>query len=92
VIGQITTDTGIPIVNRVLDGSTTDIEWNRQALEYMSQITESGFTEGIYVADCKLVIEEHIRTMVRIQSPKNRAKNRHANTTSQNACGVTMWQ
>jgi transposase len=63
VVGQITNEYGIPVVNRVLDGSSSDIEWNREAIRYAACIAEAGFKEGIFVADCKLVTEEHVTTM-----------------------------
>jgi len=63
VVGQITNEYGIPLVNRTLDGSTSDIEWNQEAIQYAAQIAAKGFTSGIFVADCKLVTEEHVREM-----------------------------
>ena len=63
VVGQITNESGIPLVSRTLDGGTSDIDWNREAIKYAADIAKSGFEEGIYVADSKLVIEEHITTM-----------------------------
>ena len=62
IVGQITNEVGIPLVNRTLDGATSDIEWNREAIKYASELS-ARFAEGIYVADCKLVTEEHIKTM-----------------------------
>jgi len=63
VVGQIVNEYGIPLVSRTTDGATSDIEWNREAIQYASQIAAEGFTNGIFVADCKLVIEEHVREM-----------------------------
>lgn len=63
VVGQITNECGIPIKNKILDGSTSDIEWNREAIRYVSELTEAGFKEGVFVADCKVVTEEHVATM-----------------------------
>jgi transposase len=53
----------MPLTNRVLDGAASDVEWNRIALEHVSDIYSSGFRSGIYVADCKLVTEEHVAAM-----------------------------
>ena len=55
MVGQVVTDQGIPISNRVMDGATSDIEWNRIALDYCEKVR----SHGIFVADCKLMIEEH---------------------------------
>lgn len=63
VIGQITTETGIPIVSKALDGAASDVEWNQIAIKYLRDITEKGFSKGIYVADCKVVTEELIKSM-----------------------------
>jgi transposase len=63
VVGQIVSEQGIPLTNRALDGATSDVEWNRIALDYLSQLQSEGFAKGIYVADSKLVVEEHIRRM-----------------------------
>jgi len=65
VVGQVANDVGIPVVNKVLSGSTSDIEWNREAIQYIERMRESGFTTGLYVADSKLMIEEHITHMNR---------------------------
>jgi transposase len=63
ICGQITNEYGLPLINKSLDGATSDIEWNSEAIKYASQLAAAGFTDGIYVADCKLVTEEHIKTM-----------------------------
>jgi transposase len=63
IVGQIVSEHGIPLVSQTMDGATSDISWNREAIKYISQLAETGFTQGIFVADCKLVIEEHISTM-----------------------------
>ena len=62
-MGQVVTDQGIPISNRVMDGATSDIEWNRIALDYFEKVRSQGFSLGMFVADCKLMIEEHVRRM-----------------------------
>jgi len=63
VVGQIVNEHGIPLTNQTMNGATSDIEWNREAIKYMSTLIEKGFTQGIFIADCKLVTEEHITTM-----------------------------
>ena len=62
-MGQITNQIGIPIVNKVQSGATSDIDWNRQALNYLQQIRAKGFHVGIYVADSKLMTQEHVTRM-----------------------------
>jgi transposase len=63
VVGQITNQIGIPIVNKVQSGATNDIDWNRQALNYLQQIRAKGFQVGLYVADSKLMTQEHVTRM-----------------------------
>jgi transposase len=63
VVGQITTEQGIPVVSKTLDGGTSDMEWNRQALDYIEEIKGKGFTDVIFVADSKLVYDELVRRM-----------------------------
>ena len=71
VVGQVVTDQGIPISNRVMNGATSDIEWNRIALDYCETLRNQGFSHGIFVADCKLMIEEHVR---RMNDPESRVE------------------
>jgi transposase len=63
VVGQIVNEHGIPLTTRVLDGSTSDAEWNRQALDYLDSMMQNGFQQGIYVADSKTVDDGLIRRM-----------------------------
>ena len=60
--GQVVNEFGIPVISRTMDGSTSDIEWNKQALTYLDGIIEAGF-DGIYVADSKLVFEDAVEVM-----------------------------
>jgi transposase len=71
VVGQITNEMGIPLVSRTMDGSTSDVDWNKEALNYLEELMTKGFTEGIYVADSKLVTRELIG---RMQNPENPIK------------------
>ena len=54
---------GVPVVSKALDGATSDIDWNREAIRYAAEIMSAGFRTGIFVADCKLVTEEHVSAM-----------------------------
>ena len=69
VLGTLTdiriplTHLGVPIVSKTMDGATSDIDWNREAIKYASELAASGFKDGIYVADCKLVTKELVTAM-----------------------------
>ncbi len=64
VLGQITNELGVPIVSHPMDGSTSDIEWNKTAIAYMKKIQSTGFSEGIYVADSKLITSGLVESMM----------------------------
>jgi transposase len=63
VVGQIVTDTGIPLASRALDGATSDVEWNKLAIECYRDLQTNGLESSPYVADCKLVTQELVETM-----------------------------
>lgn len=63
VVGQVANELGIPVVSKTMNGATSDVEWNKQAIQYFAKLQEEGFVKGIYVADCKLVTEELITMM-----------------------------
>ena len=63
VVGQIVTDTGIPVTSRALDGATSDVEWNKIAIEHYKNLQTHGIEPCPYVADCKLVTQELVETM-----------------------------
>ena len=63
VVGQIATNQGIPITSKALDGSTSDVEWNKKSLDYLDTLRAKGFEHGTYVADSKLVNQELIERM-----------------------------
>jgi len=69
VCGQIVNEEGIPIVSRVMDGATSDGEWNKEAIEYIRQIQEKGFNTGVYIADSKLVNSGLITNMMESVNP-----------------------
>ena len=69
VVGQVTNEYGIPMVSKTLDGATSDVKWNRMAIEYVQQLQSSGFKQGVFVADSKLMTEEDITTMNNPDSP-----------------------
>jgi transposase len=63
VVGQMVNEHGIPLTCRTLNGATSDVEWNKQALDYFDKLRENGLGDGIYVADCKVVTEELVTRM-----------------------------
>jgi transposase len=63
VVGQIVNETGIPAVQKTMNGSTSDVKWNKEAVNYLSEIISEGFKEGIFVADSKLVTAELVKSM-----------------------------
>ena len=62
VVGKVTNELGIPISTKAMDGSTSDIDWNKEALYFMARLNEEGYT-GTYVADCKTVTNELVSQM-----------------------------
>ena len=63
VVGQIVNEAGVPILQKVQDGSTPDVTWNARAIEYLRQVQEKGFRYGVFVADSKLVTHDHVISM-----------------------------
>jgi transposase len=75
VVGQIVNEYGIPINNQVMDGSISDSEWNKKAMEYLEELKRKGFKTGVYVADSKLVTNALVSRMnaqetIRIPLPR----------------------
>ncbi len=69
VVGQIVNEDGIVLVSEALDGNTSDIEWNRQAVRFARGIQEDLAQNGVFVADSKLICEDHFRNLC---DPKKR--------------------
>ena len=69
VVGQIVNELGVPLVSRTLNGSTSDVEWNKEAIGYLETIMSQGFTRGIFVADSKLATEELIGRLCGGENP-----------------------
>ena len=63
IIGKIVTESGISLTSQVLDGATSDIEWNKKALDYYAKLQEHGIERSTYVADCKLITQELVERM-----------------------------
>ena len=68
VVGQIVNEEGIPIASKTMNGSTSDPEWNTQAVAYLQQMQSVGFQYGIFVADSKLVTHDLVTSM---NAPEN---------------------
>ncbi len=64
VVGQIVNEDGIVLASDVMDGSTSDIDWNRRAIEYAREIQQSLSTTGVFVADSKLICAEHFKNLM----------------------------
>ena len=69
VAGQIVNEAGIPITSRTMDGSTSDVVWNEEAIKYLREIQQKGFATGIYVADCKLINSGLVTNMMEGDNP-----------------------
>ena len=63
VVGQIVNEAGIPVCQKIQDGSTPDVVWNAQAIDYLKDIQEKGFQYGVFVADSKLVTHDLVTSM-----------------------------
>lgn len=64
VVGKVVNEHGIPLVSLSMDGNTSDVEWNQKALELVGQLYTDQLTEGIYVADAKLMTINLFRTLM----------------------------
>ncbi len=59
VVGKIVNEHGVPIFNEVMDGNTSDVEWNQKALGMVSAVFANELENMIYVADAKLMTEKN---------------------------------
>ncbi len=64
VFGKIVNEHGIPLASSVMNGNTSDIEWNKKAIELAGEIFKNGVTKGVYIADSKLMTKEIFGTMM----------------------------
>ena len=63
VVGQIVNEAGIPVIQKVQDGSTPDVSWNARVIDYLRDIQEKGFQYGVFVADSRLVTHDLVTSM-----------------------------
>lgn len=64
VVGQITNENGIVLEARVMNGNTSDSEWNGYAIEHVKQIQQTLKTGAPLIADSKLICQEHVKTLL----------------------------
>lgn len=65
VLGQITNEVGVALCSHPMDGNTSDVTWNKKALELVKEIQqEMEIGDAIYIADCKLVTMKLFLSMV----------------------------
>lgn len=64
VVGKIVNEHGIPVAQSVMDGNTSDVEWNATALNMISDIFHRDLQQCIYIADSKLMTMNLFRTMM----------------------------
>ena len=68
VVGQIVNEDGIVLASEVMDGHTSDVDWNRKAIDYVRAIQQGMAQAGIFVADSKLVCAEHFTNLMNPES------------------------
>ncbi len=64
VVGQITNENGIVLEAQVMNGNTSDSEWNGYAIEHVRQIQQALKTSAPLIADSKLICHEHVKTLL----------------------------
>ncbi len=63
VVGKIVNEHGVPLAQSVMNGNTSDVDWNAQALELVGDIFNKDLEQCIYIADSKLINMNLFRTM-----------------------------
>jgi transposase len=69
VVGKIVNEHGMPLASLSMDGNTSDVDWNQKALELVGELYADKLSEGIYVADSKLITMDLFRTMMNPKHP-----------------------
>jgi len=67
VVGKIVNEHGIPVASSVMDGNTSDVDWNKKAIKLAANIFGKELEQGIYIADSKLINKEMVKTMMNPQ-------------------------
>lgn len=63
LIGHMVNESGIITKAKTMNGSTSDVEWSKDAVEQMKEFIENGLNEGILIADSKLVTKDLLKAM-----------------------------
>lgn len=71
VVGQIVNEDWIVLASDVIDGNTSDIDWNRRAIEYARNIQQSLSTTDVFAADSKLICAQHFK---KLMDPQDRVQ------------------
>lgn len=69
VIGKIVSEHGVPLYSEVMDGNTSDVEWNDKAVKMTREIFGERINHGIYIADCKLIHKEMVKLLTDPERP-----------------------
>jgi transposase len=69
VMGKMTTEHGVPLAYKAMDGSTADVVWNEDALQLASAVFEHLRQQGVFIADSKLMCRQHLKTMMDPKGP-----------------------
>ena len=69
VYGKIVNEYGIPIAGFSMDGTTSDVTWNKKVIEHLQDSYKEVISGGIYIADSKMVNAEIVRTLTDPKKP-----------------------
>ena len=72
IVGKVVSEQGIPVSSMVLDGNTSDVEFNRLALSTLAQTFGERMQRMVYIADSKLVNGPTIRILCERKDSDNR--------------------
>lgn len=64
MVGHVVNEYGMPISCHVLNGNTSDCQWNQDIVKELRDIWNNGLSPAIYVADSKLVTEPNLSLLV----------------------------
>ncbi len=66
---QFVNEDGTVLASDVMDGNTSDIDWNRRVVEIYAGDPAGPVVDGSVVADSKLMCAEHFKNLM---EPQNR--------------------
>ena len=65
IYGQMTTEHGIPLLTKTMNGNTSDVEYNQLAVKMAADLFKSfGNASGVYIADSKLMTGDNLHLMM----------------------------